>query len=377
MVFSQEFIDKLKDSVDMVNLANQFTEMKYIGGDLYRGRCPHPDHTDSEPSLTIWTKTNTWSCYGCHSGKKGKDNYGSDCIAFLRYYKNLSFVEAVLELCKMEGIQPPVDKDEHSHLYKQNLDLAYKYNKNISQRAKEYLYSRGLDDSDIKEFLLGSDNEDRIVFPLIDKQKRVVGFTRRWIKMPKGKTDKYNNSKNSSIFNKGNFLYGFDNIDTKTEKYIRITEGSMDVILARKYGVKNIVAPLGTGFTENHVKMIKSTGLIPVLILDGDKAGLKAMDRIASLFLKEGMYCKVKILPENQDLAELSLKWKDYTKDAVLDTMPYGYYKAKKAVDIYYSKLYELKAEMMPQLKEIISEVPTEEKNLVSAFLEKEMNIVI
>ena len=86
MKYQRDFIDKVKESTDLLELISEYTELKKEGRYIWRGRCPHPDHNDSTYSFTVNTKTNSWCCYGCHSDKKGvNNNYGSDCIAFIQW----------------------------------------------------------------------------------------------------------------------------------------------------------------------------------------------------------------------------------------------------------------------------------------------------
>lgn len=81
--FPDEFIKELKEKTDLVQLVKQYTKLRKVGMGIWQGVCPHPNHNDDTPSFTVWQKSNSWSCYGCHSGKKGIDgNKGSDAIAF-------------------------------------------------------------------------------------------------------------------------------------------------------------------------------------------------------------------------------------------------------------------------------------------------------
>lgn len=84
-MYPRDFIDKIKESVNLVELIQEYTELKKIGRYIWTGKCPHPKHDDSTASLIVYTNHNSWCCYGCHAGKKAKDNYGSDCIAFIQW----------------------------------------------------------------------------------------------------------------------------------------------------------------------------------------------------------------------------------------------------------------------------------------------------
>ena len=64
----ESFIKELKEKTDLVKFVKQYTDLKLVGKGIWQGRCPHPDHNDRTPSFTVWEKTNSWACYGCHSG---------------------------------------------------------------------------------------------------------------------------------------------------------------------------------------------------------------------------------------------------------------------------------------------------------------------
>ena len=195
MKFSREFLDKLKDNVDLVDLASEYTELHKAGPFLYLGHCPHPKHNDSDASFRINTKTNTWCCYGCHSDKKNKSdgNYGSDCIAFVEWINDgkMSWIDCIKYLANKINLPLPVEKYEKQ--YEVNYKLMNKFMRNMNDDALDYLYSRDLTDNEIQQWKIGFDkNENRVVFPLIDSYNNVLGFNKRLIcKETKGISKKY------------------------------------------------------------------------------------------------------------------------------------------------------------------------------------------
>lgn len=375
--FPDEFIEELKTKTDLVKLVKEYTQLREVGLGIWQGVCPHPKHNDDTPSFTVWEKTNSWSCYGCHSGKKGVDgNVGSDAIAFMQWIENLDFRQAVIKLAAWSNVPIPNDKNQKE--FKKNSNLAFKYKKALSANIDvlEYLYDRGLDDNDIDDFYLGYDNyNNRIVFPLFDKYKNILGFNKR-ITEPNTKQEvKYKNSSNSDIFNKSNYLYGIQNLDDSCNE-IRITEGSMDVILAHKYGAKNVVATLGTSFTEQHAKAIYKLGKTPVLIFDGDEAGKKGLYKALSYFEALGVYCKIVELPFGKDLAdmanELQFNLERYIK---MKSLTAGYLQIKNIINSYQSSLYELKLHTTPKIEEVLDFVPYTERRVLKSFVKDELNI--
>lgn len=382
-MFPQSFIQQVKNSTDMLELVRHYTDNKInkVGDGVYNLKCPHPDHNDRTPSFTVWTKLKSWCCYGCHAGKKNDkyNNFGSDSIALVMFMEGCSWREAVLKLADFNGIPKP--SEENDIEYKRQKDLALKYHYSLlknenSKHVLKYLYDRGLTQKEIKDWMLGWDGE-KITFPLIDKYRNVIGFTRRWLNVPAGRNDKYRNSKESTIFDKSKYFYGIHNIDTK-KKYVRITEGSMDVIKAHKYGASNVIATLGTAFTEEHAKIIKRLGMIPVLVYDGDEAGKKAMKKAAGYLAELGIYSKVVVLDDNKDLSDISDQYQEYIEDYLLsEAQSYGYFLAKGLSNEYHAKLYDLKAEMYSKIGDVLLEVPESEKLLVKSFIEDELRIRI
>ena len=141
MKFSREFLDELKTNTDLKDLVEEYTELKQAGPTLYVGHCPHPKHNDSDASFCVNTQTNTWTCYGCHSDKKNKQqgNYGSDAIAFIEWMNEgkMSWIDAVKFLA--QRINLPIPNDTNSKAYKQNYNLTQKYIKPIIILLKSIL----------------------------------------------------------------------------------------------------------------------------------------------------------------------------------------------------------------------------------------------
>ena len=374
----ESFIKELKEKTDLVKFVKQYTDLKLVGKGIWQGRCPHPDHNDRTPSFTVWEKTNSWACYGCHSGKKGIDgNKGSDIYAFVEWLFNVNFYKAIKIVAEWNNI--PMPTDENQKLYDRNYKLTCKYQRDLydEDHVMEYLYERGLDDDDIINWMIGFDRStNRIVFPLFDRYKNIIGFNKRVVDKD-NVSNKYINSKTSPIFNKSKYLYGIHDIDD-TFNEIRITEGSFDVVLARKYGVKNIVASLGTSFTKEHAEIIYKLGKTPVLIFDGDNAGNKGLIKALAYFEELGVYCKVVRLPKDKDLADMTSLLKFAIENYIQKEMiTEGYLKVKNIIDNYIKSLYELKLKIMPKLLMILDIIPLSERKAIKSFIKDELNITI
>lgn len=371
-MFSQEFINKVKDKVDIIKLIQEYTELKKVGPKLYEGRCPHPDHIDADPSFRVWEDSKSWACMVCHAGKKNGTfkNYGSDCFAFMQWIdpiKCKNWKDAIIFLARKYGI--PIPTDKNAKLYKEKRELASCYMDNLNNVPINYLKKRGLSKDDCYNWGLGFDGR-KIVFPLMDRYKNVLGFTKRWIEVPEGSNDKYKNSYNSSIFNKSLYLYGIHNLD-ESFKEIRITEGSMDVILAHKYGAKNVLATLGTAFTDGHVEIIRHYGMIPVFIFDGDEAGLKAINQSITLLAEHNIYSKLLILPTDKDLADLAIEQKENIEEYIeFNSITYGNYLIQKELNLYNAKVNELRLKTYPNILKVLEKVPTQsERKILKSYI--------
>lgn len=384
MRFSREFLDKLKDSVDLVDLASEYTELHKAGPFLYLGHCPHPKHNDSDASFRINTKTNTWCCYGCHSDKKNKNdgNYGSDCIAFVEWMNEgkMSWIDCIKYLADKIGMPLPVEK--HKKQFDTNYKLMNKYSREMTDEALEYLYDRDISDNEIQQWKIGFDrNEQRIVFPLIDSYKNTLGFNKRLIcKETKGISKKYIHSSDSEIFKKSNYLYGMHDIDNSFD-YIILSEGVFDVILARKYGLKNTICALGTSLSETQIDVLAKQNKEVIIAYDSDAKGIATMKKVMPLLESKGISAKLLILPEGKDLADMSMQLKHGIKNYVLDnSVTYGYYNVQNAINDFNRDLYNLYNKYNIIFNQIKQEVPESEKSTIDVFIQhnvynKELNI--
>ena len=373
MRFSREFLDKLKENVDLVDLASEYTELHKAGPFLYMGHCPHPKHNDSDASFRINTKTNTWCCYGCHSDKKNKNdgNYGSDCIAFIEWINDgkMSWIDCIKYLAEKINLPLPVEK--HEKQYETNYKLMNKFVRNMTDEAYEYLEERDLSQNEIEQWKIGYDkNENRIVFPLIDSYNNVLGFNKRLVcKETKGISKKYIHSSDSEIFKKANFLYGLNSIDN-TFDYVILSEGVFDVILARKYGLKNTVCALGTTLSDHQFELLAKLNKEVIVIYDNDAKGIATMKKVMPIFESKNISAKLLILPEGKDLADMSMQLKHGIKDYVLNnSMTYGYYNLQNAINDFNRDLYNLYNKYSIIFENIKQEIPESEKNIANIYL--------
>ena len=369
MSYTNEFIESVKNATNMVELAKEeVKDLKKSGKYVWTGSCPHPDHNDSTPSFTVWENSNKWTCFGCRDGR------ADDCIGYVMWIHGFTFQEAVQYLAAKAGIN--IEDDALANEYNALEKKCKQYQKDINEDAMAYFSSRNIDQKDIHDYRLGYDKkEKRIVFPLINKFNKVVGFiTRRTVDQG---SPKYKNSASSNVFNKSKFLYNFNNID-KDFKYIRIVEGTMDAIMASKYGAKNVVATLGTALTQEHIEEIKKLNMTPVLIYDSDNAGLKATSRALELFYKNGIYCKICPIKGNKDLCDQAVEiTTDIEEFIANNSITYGYAMAKDIINSYTKDIYEIRLKYSKKINTIAERIPEEEKDAINSFLKDEIRMQI
>lgn len=369
MSYTNEFINEVKRATDLVALVKEeVKDLKKSGKYVWTGSCPHPDHSDSTPSFTVWENTQKWTCFGC------KDGRADDCIGYVMWLHGFTFQEAIQYLAAKAGIA--IEDDALTNKYNALEKECVKYQKAINEEAMAYFTSRGIDQKDISDYRLGYDTKSkRIVFPLINKYNKVVGFiTRRTIEEG---SPKYKNSPASEVFNKSTYLYNCNNLD-KDFKYIRIVEGTMDVIIPSKYGAKNVVATLGTALTQEHIDEIKKLDMTPVLIYDSDNAGLKATSRALELFYKNGIYCKICPIRGNKDLCDEALEITTDIEDFIANnSITYGYAMAKDIINSYTKDIYEIRLKYSKKINTIAEKIPEEEKEAINSFLRDEIKMQI
>ncbi len=374
MMFSREFLDELKNSIDLKDLAEEYTELRKASPTLYVGHCPHPKHNDSDASFCVNIQTNTWTCYGCHSDKKDKKqgNYGSDAIAFIEWVNEgkMSWIDAVKYLANKIGL--PIPNDSNSKIYKTNYNLTQKYIKDMTSDAYEYLYDRGLDDETIEKWSICYDKyDDRVVFPLFDSYRNIIGFNKRLVTaQTKGLNRKYIHSSDSEVFKKSQYFYGMQFLD-KTKDYIILTEGVFDVILPQMYGVSNVICALGTTLSEYQINVLAKLGKEVIVVYDNDDKGLKTMKKVMPLLESNNISAKLLILPNGKDLAEITLELKYGILDYILDnSVTYGYYQIQNSINDFNRDLYSLYHKYSNVFDMVKSSVPDSEKDIIQTFID-------
>lgn len=338
MRYSDDVIEEVRTKNDIVDVVSQYVKLTRKGSS-YFGLCPF--HNEKTPSFSVTPAKQMYYCFGCGAG--------GNVFNFVMEYENYTFGEALSYLAQRAGVELP--KIEYSREAKEKAErkaLLLEINKKAAQyfyyqlrreggkSAYQYLTGRGLSEETIKKFGLGYSDKysddlykymkakgysdellresglfnaderrgmydkfwNRVIFPIMDVNNRVIGFGGRV--MGDGKP-KYLNSPETKIFDKSRNLYGLNVARTTRKNHLILCEGYMDVISMHQAGFTNAVASLGTALTSGHAGLLKRYTQEVLLLYDSDEAGIRASLRAIPILREAGVNAKVVSLKPYKD----------------------------------------------------------------------------
>lgn len=330
MYYSDEIIEEVRIKNDIVDVISGYVRLQKKGNS-YFGLCPF--HNEKSPSFSVSRPKQMYYCFGCGAG--------GNVFTFLMEYENYTFQEAVKALADRAGVTLP--EAEYSKEAKERADLkatllhinklaAKYYYAQLRQpqgaAGLKYLKERQLGDDMLRAFGLGYSNKysddlyrylkgkgykddmlakaglisyderqgvydkfwNRVMFPIMDVNNRVVGFGGRVMGDAK---PKYLNSPETPIFDKSRNLYGLNRARRSKKAYFLLCEGYMDVISLHQAGFDNAVASLGTAFTPGHASLIKRYVNEVYLTYDSDDAGTRAALRALPILKDAGITARI------------------------------------------------------------------------------------
>lgn len=330
MYYSDEIIEEVRSKNDIVDVISSYVKLQKKGSS-YFGLCPF--HNEKSPSFSVSREKQMYYCFGCGAG--------GNVFTFLMEYENYSFQEALKYLADQAGVELP--EAEYSKEARERADqkaILLEINKVAAQyfyvqlkspqgaHALSYLKDRGLSDEMIHSFGLGYSNKysndlyqylkskgyrdelivkaglvtvderygvsdkfwNRVMFPIMDSNSRVIGFGGRVMGDAK---PKYLNSPETMIFDKSRNLYGLNRARSSRKPYFLLCEGYMDVISLHQAGFSNAVASLGTALTPGHASLIKRYVKEVYLTYDSDEAGTKAALRAMPILKDVGITARI------------------------------------------------------------------------------------
>jgi len=340
----QNIIAQIIETARIEEVIGDFVHLRKSGSNF---KALSPFTTEKTPSFYVSPGKQIFKCFS--SGK------GGNVVSFLMEHDKLSYPEALRSLADRYNIELPETKTETAEdIQERNkrdslfalmlfankffinslhntdggkaIGLSYFRERGISKQSIDgfelgyspeqadalyeaakkaqynidYLEELGLvrnRNGELKDFYRG-----RVIFPIHSISGKVIAFGGRTLLSDK-KIPKYVNSPENELYNKSNVLYGIyqaKNAIIRKERCI-LVEGYTDVISMHQNGVQNVVASSGTALTEGQVRLIKRYTNKVTILYDGDQAGIKASLRGLDLFLKDGMYVRLALLPEGQD----------------------------------------------------------------------------
>ena len=327
--YSDEILQELRSRADIVDVVGKYVNLKKKGAN-YFGLCPF--HGEKTPSFSVNPRMQIFHCFGC-----GK---GGDVIRFTMEYENLTFPEAIRKVAddvgyKLPEINQSEEEKKENDLRVQLLDInkkaaVYFYNALRDKKGQigmNYFEKRELSDETLRLWGLGYADQtrdglyqylksagysedllhqsglinysekgiydkffNRVMFPIMDANNRVIGFGGRVL----GDGEpKYLNSPETKLFEKSRNLFGLCYAKKSRKKYFILCEGYMDVIQMHQAGFTNAVASLGTALTDQQCRLIKRYVDDVVLTYDSDGAGINAAKRAMPMLRAVGINTKV------------------------------------------------------------------------------------
>jgi DNA primase len=342
----RERIDEVRERTNIVEVIKRHVELKRAGTGSFKGLCPF--HNEKTASFNVHEPRQFFHCFGC--GEKG------DVFTFLTKIEQRSFNEVLRDLARDAGVELPersmspaerqaqAEQASEREQMLRAVEIATAFFEEqlrtpAGAGARAYIAGRGITDEVAGRFRLGyappgwdalqrhlagkqvsaataeqlglvGVNErgrydffrDRVMLPVLDRQKRPVGFSSRLLD-PEAKDRKYVNSPDSPLFHKKEQLYGFPAaLDAiRRDGQAVVVEGNFDVLSLHVAGITEAVAPMGTALTTEQVTTLGRTADRVVVVFDGDQAGERASQKAVALFVDGDVDGRVARLPKGLD----------------------------------------------------------------------------
>jgi DNA primase len=341
-------IEQIAAANDIVEVIGSYFPLKRAGANL-KALCPF--HQEKTPSFHVSPQRQTFHCFGCGAG--------GTVFRFVMEYEHVDFPSAVRKLAARVGI-PVIEErgagadEARQHearrvLLQLHAEAAEWFHNNLlkkdfSEPARAYLRDRGVDQRIAKNWQLGyapetwdallkwalqrgyerrqilqsglvklrDENQPesevydrfrgRVMFPICNDVGEVIAFSGR-ILSNELEAAKYINSPETPLFRKGNVLFGLH----KTKRALIeaecaiVCEGQLDLISLFEAGIRNVVAPQGTAFTEGQARALKRFVSQVILCFDADAAGNKAAERSLDALLQNDLIVRVAEMPAGED----------------------------------------------------------------------------
>ncbi len=342
----REKIDEVRERTNLVEVVKRHVELRRAGTGSWKGLCPF--HSEKTPSFHVHEQRQFFHCFGC--GEKG------DVFEFLTRIDKRSFMEVLRDLAQQAAVelpekpQSPAERKAAAEQQSEKermcaaMEIATAFFEGQLQAsagtaARAYVEGRGILPATLQRFRVGyapaswnalqshladknvpphlalqlgltGENErgqfdffrDRVMLPVLDRQKRPVGYSSRLLD-PEAKDRKYVNSPDSPLFHKKEQLYGLPLALDAIRKSgtAVVVEGNFDVLTLHGAGVEETVAPMGTALTAEQVAKLSTLASRVVVVFDGDEAGQRAARKVLPMFVEAGVDGYLARMPTGMD----------------------------------------------------------------------------
>ena len=341
--YPQTFIDDLKRQTDIVRVIQDYVSLKKKGAN-WMACCPF--HKEKTPSFSVSPAKEIFYCFGCHKG--------GSVFNFVMEVESVPFPEAIKIVAEKSGVPlPKLIDDGRFEARKQEADEVIELNRWALEWwqqqldlggaetliVRDYLVKREITDETRQTFRLGYAPDSwealsshlrqkgatqaqidrsglvvkkeeggsydrfrgRLMFPVMDVQGRPIAFGGRTLKPDEDA--KYINSPETAAYVKGRNLFGLHltRDEIRRQGFAILVEGFLDLIIPFQFGVRNVVASLGTALTPDQAKLLSRFARKIVVNYDGDRAGVQAAKRAIEILLPEDLDVKVLVLPNKAD----------------------------------------------------------------------------
>ena len=417
MQFNDAFIDQVRSSVSIVDLIGGYVGLKKSGKD-YAALCPF--HQEKTPSFMVSEGKQIFKCFGC--------GVGGDIFSFVMLIENLGFPESIQYLAERHGIpipqaSQPGAKDKQPARLAKIMETATQFFQQSLKEKKEaldYLSDRQISEETIQQFGIGyappgrrlldrlkeqgiSEEEaiacglvreddsgrhydkfrNRIMFPIRNLSGRAIAFGGRILG---DGVPKYLNSPDTVLYKKSQNLYPLSvtRDEIRRRDFAILVEGYFDCVVPFQFGVRSIVASLGTSLTEDQVKILGRYTRNVVVNFDPDSAGTAAAMRSLDLFLAEGFRVNVLQLPGGTDPDTfIRTEGRQVYLDRVKASQPYLEFALSQFIDSQRDPFgpkgkQEIVLQILPYLSKIPNQIErVEYVSRVAARLQLDENLIL
>ena len=348
MRYPQTFLDDLKRQADIVRVVQDYVQLKKKGAN-WMACCPF--HKEKTPSFSVSPAKEIFYCFGCHKG--------GSVFNFVMEMERVSFPEAIKLVAEKSGVPlPKLIDDSRFEARRNEADAVIELNKwalewweqqlessGEARIARDYLKRREITDETRKTFRMGyaPDSWDalsiylrqkgatqdqiersglvvkkeeggsydrfrgRLIFPVMDIQGKPIAFGGRTLR---DEDAKYINSPETAAYVKGRNLFGLNltRDEIRRAGFVILVEGFLDLIVPYQFGVRNMVASLGTALTPDQARLVSRFARKVVVNYDGDNAGVQAAKKAIAILLAEDLEVKILVLPDGSDPDEFIRK---------------------------------------------------------------------